>query len=455
MSAPGAQAGFVAAHAARLDADLDPADARRLAVLCLDTWAIAHHARRHGVGGAGLGVTGLEAPGAAAVWGGGTAEPRAAAFLNGVAAEALDFQEVLIDGRNNGHAAVVIVPALFALAAAEGGDPDTLMRGLRAAFEANVLLARALGRGHRAGTPGFRTTALVAPLAAALGGGLMGGDAEAAGRALSIAAATLPAGLLAAMAPGAGDFSVDKDLSVGFSARHALEAVLLARAGAAGPSDALAGPRGWAASYGFGTEVPAHLGTTPASVDLGAYALKLYPVNFGAQCAVRLAIELTGGVGRAAPGDIVRAVVSVKSSSAESLSTRALPTHVAARFSLPYAVASALARGRSVLEDFDAAAIADPQVRALMDRVEIRGDATLERRHLAHGVFPARVELHLAGGEVRAGALDAPQEGLPAARFDAAFADKIRALVPRDAAVPLLASLEAGDHRGVIARLLR
>jgi 2-methylcitrate dehydratase PrpD len=253
------------------------------------------------------------------------------------------------------------------------------------------------------------------------------------------------------MAPGAGDFSVDKDLSVGFSARHALEAVLLAKAGAAGPSEALTGPRGWAASYGFGTEEPERLEAPPGAVDLGAYALKLYPVNFGAQCAVRLALDLAGG---AAPDAITRAVVSVKSSSAESLSTRALPTHVAARFSLPYAVASALVRGRSVLADFDDAAIADPRVRALMDRVEIRGDDALERAHLARGVFPARLELHLADGTVRRGGLDAPQEGLPAGAVEAAFAGKLRALVPAEAE-PLLAALDAGGPGGVIARLLR
>jgi len=451
MTGPGAQSRFVAGHAARWPEEVAAADARRLALLALDTWAIAHHARRRGVGAAGADAAALALPGAAPVWGGGTAEPRSAAFLNGSAAEALDFQEVLIDGRNNGHAAVVIVPALFALAHREGTGAAEVLRGLRAAFEANVVLARTLGRGHRAGTPGFRTTALVAPLAAALAGGLMAGGADLAGRALSIAAATLPAGLLAAMAPGGGDFSVDKDLSVGFSARHALEAVLLAQAGAAGPSDALAGPRGWAASYGFGTEEPERLEAPPGSVDLGAYALKLYPVNFGAQCAVRLALDLAGG---AAPDGIARAVVSVKTSSAESLSTRALPTHVAARFSLPYAVASALARGRSVLADFDDAAIADPQVRALMDRVEIRGDDALERAHLARGVFPARLELHLADGTVRRGGLDAPQEGLSAGAIEAAFAAKLRALVPADAE-PLLAALDAAGPGGVIARLLR
>ncbi|MDP0995074.1 MmgE/PrpD family protein, partial [Klebsiella pneumoniae] len=92
-----------------------------------------------------------------------------AALLNGTAAEALDFQEVLINPRNNGHAAVVIIPAILALAEHHGVVGERLLRALWIAFAANISLAEALGRGHRSAQAGFRTTSLIAPVAAALG----------------------------------------------------------------------------------------------------------------------------------------------------------------------------------------------------------------------------------------------------------------------------------------------
>ena len=240
-------------------------DALHLARLVVDTVAIAHHARRRGTSAAAhLCRRGGPIP----VWGGeGARDAGEAALLNGAAAEALDYQEVPIDGRNNGHAAVVTVPALAALAAREGVGADRLLPALRAAFAANVVLARALGRGHRTGECGFRTSSLTAPVAAALGGAALPGLGEAAAtHAVGIAAASLPAGLRAAMAPGGGGHTEDRDLSVGPSARHAVEAVDLARAGLRGPPDALAGSRGWLASHGMGDADPAApAGTRPRS----------------------------------------------------------------------------------------------------------------------------------------------------------------------------------------------
>lgn len=419
---------WVERHARMLEPPLAPETLRQLARLTVDTIAIATYARVHNIGAtrddtAHLGVGDLP------VWG----DPRGraildAAFLNGSAAEALDFQEVLIEGRNNGHAAVVIVPTLLALATAHGVAGERLAHGLRIAFAANISLARTLGRAHRAGEMGFRTTSLTAPIAAALGGALMlENDSDIANHAVGITASSLPAGLLAAMSPLAGDFSVDKDLSVGFSARHATHAVLLARAGATGPGNALSGPRGWVASYGGDSADPIYLENDPLGADLGAYALKLYPANFGCQCAIQLAIDLA----RNTPPDSVRKLtVRVKSSSAASLSTRDIKTHVAARFSLPYAVASAYVRGRSVLADFEAGALSEPAVSEFMAKIELVADDDLEALHQSKGVFPARLELLRIDGDVQRVALDRPDEGLTNAEADAILIKKIKSLCP-------------------------
>lgn len=443
---PSRQATFAATLAERHGTAPDEFAAGRVLTLALDTVAIAHHARTRALGGAALPLP--CPPGPAAVWGGGTGEAGAAALLNGTAAEVLDFQEVLIDGRNNGHAAVVIVPAILALAAEVRSPAAAILAALRAAFLANIGLARALGRAHRARGRGFRTTSLTAPVAAAMGGALMlGGGAGEASHAAGLAAASLPAGLLAAVSPEAGDFTPDKDWSVGLSARHAVEAARLARGGARGPADALTGPRGWLSAYGFEDTRPDLL-ALPEDDALAAYALKLYPANFGCQCAIRLALDLGRGLD---PADVRAVTVRVKASSAASLSARALPSHVAARFSLPYAVASALARGRSALPDYDDGALADPAVRALMDRIEVVADDGMEARHLQRGTFPAHLRIEAPAGP-REGAIEAPQEGMSPADIAAALADKIAALCPPDLAAGMAAALDARDP-AILARL--
>lgn len=419
----------------------------RVLALIADTYAIARYARAGGIGataidGASAGA-GRSGAGPVPVWGGGSGSAADAAFLNGCAAEALDFQEVLIDGRNNGHAAVVIVPALLALAAENNVQPGDVLAGLRTAFIANIALARALGRGHRRGTVGFRTTSLVAPIAAALGGAFMvGASAQRAGHAVALAATMLPAGLLAAMAPQSSDFTPDKDLAVGLSARHAVECVMLALAGTTGPADALAGPRGWLASFGFDDARPDVLAEAIDEDLLDRYAFKLYPANFGCQCAIRLALD---AVARKDLAPIATADVRVKTSSAQSLSSRTLSSHVGARFSLPYAVASAIVRGRSVLADFEGDALRAGNVLAFMDRIRLMGDDALEERHLAEGIFPASLKVIRTDGTMTEAGIDTPQDGMSEDQFRTAFLAKIASLCPAGEAADIAAGLAAND----------
>lgn len=402
----------------------------RLTDLVRDTVAVAAGARRRRTGAAGLDrvAIGPLPAGAAHVWGGGeTTAPMQAAFLNGTSAEALDYQEVLIDGRNNGHAAVVIVPALLALAQDRGVAGPRLSGSLNVAFTANLMLMRALGRGHRAGAIGFRTTALGAPIAAALAGAhLIGLDPDRIAHATAIAACSLPAGLLAAMSPLNGSYSSDKDTAVGLSAQYAVQSVLLAEAGATGPTTPLTGHRGWLASFGFGTAEPEVLDLPPPVDAAAAYALKRYPANFGCQAAIRAALTVREHV---APGDIANVRIRVKTSSAQSLATKSIVNHLAARFSLAYSVASALVRGRCVLADFEQPALGNAAVLDLIDRCTIHGDAALEAIHHERGVFPGQVTVrHVDGSEFTAG-FEGPWDGADESERSAGLAEKMHDLL--------------------------
>jgi len=416
-------------HLALLDAPIPAEVSAILGVLVADTLAIADYARRQRIGGTGVDQVLVEPRTAGcAVWGAqfrtGAAD---AAFLNACAAEALDFQEVLINPRNNGHAAVVIVPALLALAEQRGLHGPRLLRALWIGFAANLSLAEALGRGHRTGGPGFRTTTLIAPIAASLAGAaLVSDDRDLALHAAAISASALPAGLLSSLSPSIGSYSQDKDLAVGLAARHAVHAVLLAEAGATGPGTPLTGEHGWLASFGFASDEPEHLLGDPHKIDLNAYAIKPWPACFGCQAAIRAALELAPTLDLA---QVTRVRVEVNQGSADSLSTRAVSGNpLAARFSLPYVVAGALLRGRMRLADFEPAALKDPQVLAFMARIEVHASAEMTARQQASGGFPARLRIYSGDAEIACVERAGPLDGLDKAARQAVFRDKLAQL---------------------------
>lgn len=413
-------------------------ETRQITRLITDTMAIAIAARKgkEGATAHDMAVREPMPPGECDIWGAGgvSSRPLDAAFLNGCAAEVLDYQEVLLSGRNNGHAAVVIVPALAGLVEANPATAPRLLSALRAAFLTNISLMNALGRGHRAGTVGFRTTSLGAPVAAALGGAcLLGLETEATINAVGIAACALPAGLLAAMAPSMGSYSDDKDLAVGYAAAHSVDAVRLAAAGCRGPSQPLSGPRGWLASYGFGTELPDALQAPPEPDGLKRYAIKRFPANFGCQSAIRAALDLA----KVAVEKVESVEIRVKSSSATSLATRSLPNPLAARFSLPYAVSSALVRNTCRLEDFEPEALTDSRVLEMMERCTLVADDALEARHQRDGTFPGEVTITLSTGERRSAGHGGPWDGLEDAEIDLAFDAKLDELLGRQGAASL------------------
>lgn len=69
---------------------------------------------------------------------------------------------------------------------------------------------------------------------------------------------------------------------------------------------------------------------------------------------------------------------------AASLAHADVRSEFGARFSLPFALASLLCHGRAGLDNYDAAAVADPKIRALARRVEVAEDPDFTR------AFPAR-----------------------------------------------------------------
>ncbi len=403
----------LADYALGLDAaDLDEAARQHVGHIVFDTVGIGIGAFRAGHRSGMIAedhVLGLYGgSGDVQLWSGrGRTTAEQAALCNGTWAEVLDFQDVVVDPRNNGHAGVSIVPAALAVAEREGASGAELVTAVAAGLEVTLAILRAVGRAHRSEGRGFRTSSIAAPVGAAVAcGKLMGLDRTELLNAMGLAGACAPNGLMPSLAASNAGFGMDKDWVNGLAAQLAVNAADLARHGMTASHRVVTGERGIVASHAHGDAGPL-TAPTSGTPNIGAFALKKFAACYGVHSAMEAAIELIEE-SSLDPASLDRVVVRVKADSAVTLAGRQISNHMAARFSLPYAVASALARGsRSSMRDFDEPAIHDAEVLDLMKRIELSADPELTRFHDETGGFPAIVEIH-SGHEARKRRIDFP-----------------------------------------------
>lgn len=336
--------------------------------------------------------------GDACLWSGrGGLAANQAALCNGTWAEVLDYQDVVVDPRNNGHAGVTIVPAALAVAEREASSGPELVAAVAAGLEVTLAILRAVGRAHRSEGRGFRTTSIAAPIGAAVAcGKLIGLDQGRLLNAMGLAGACAPNGLMPSLAASNAAFGMDKDWVNGLAAQLGVNAADLAGRGMTASDRVVTGERGIVASHGHGSEKP--LRTPQGGVpDIAAFALKKFAACYGVHSAMEAALSLVAETGLA-PENVEKVMVRVKADSAVTLAGRDITNHMAARFSLPYAVASAIMRGdESSMFDFEEPAIRDRAVLDFMKRVELVADPELTRFHDQTGGFPAHVEIHAGG----------------------------------------------------------
>jgi len=162
-------------------------------------------------------------------------QPAQAAFLNGTAGHALDFDDVADEIK--GHPSVVLVPALLAVAEANGSSGRELLEAYVVGFEVGCAIARGLPveRHYR---QGWHATATIGVIAAAC----------AAGRLLRLDEVRMrhALGIASSMASGSRQNfgTMTKPLHAGMAARDAVIAAQLAATGFTADPEQLEGPLG-------------------------------------------------------------------------------------------------------------------------------------------------------------------------------------------------------------------
>jgi 2-methylcitrate dehydratase PrpD len=290
--------------------------------------------------------------------------PMAAAFVNAISANLLDYDDTHWNTAIH-PTAPVAAPAL-ALAEQLGLSGTEVLHALILGIEVECRIGNAVSPGHYA--RGLHITATCGVFgAAAACARLLQLDPARIWNALGIAASQ-SAGIVENLSTAA------KNVAVGNAARNGLLAALLAREDYSAAPAAIEGRFGWARAMGDefqAAEISRGLGQ---QWEVQRIAYKPYPCGFVFHAIVDACIELRATVAASA-ADIV-AVRVFGNQLLLDRGSREVVTERDARVSIAHAAAIALLRGRATPEDFSAAAVADADIQAL--RLKVRAELAAE-----------------------------------------------------------------------------
>jgi 2-methylcitrate dehydratase PrpD len=324
--------------------------------------------------------------------------PPWAALVNGTAAHALDFDDNFDPAK--AHASAVLVPAILALAEAEGA-------GGRACLDAYIAGLQILGRVGQGVNPthrnrGWHATATVGAIgAAAACARLLKLDAQKAGYAVSMAT-SMAAGFMSQFG------TMTKPLHAGLAAKSGVLAASLARAGIDAGLQTLDGPTGMNrlmvgpdyeqlrdslthVEHGQNLRFDTASIGDPLLILSSGFRVKRFPNCGSAHRSMDGILELKQR--HEFTADQVDSVhIYAPVTHLNNLMYETPDDALQAKFSLEYGVAVALLTGNCALADFTDEAARRPEVRALYPLIH---------RHpveKAEGEFPTEVEVVLKDG---------------------------------------------------------
>src|SRR5579871_340259 len=307
-----------------------------------------------------------------------------AAFVNGTAAHGEDFDDTFEGGPV--HAGAVIVPAV--LAACERHNPDGRMALTGIAVGTEVLCRLSLVVPKAVHKSGFHPTAVFGAMGAAAGvGAALGLNAKQIVDALGIAG-SMAGGIIEYLAEGAWT----KRMHAGWAAQSGIRAALLARQGFVGPRTVFEGVHGLFHGFAHTTkgDYDALIGDFGTRWVTDTLAFKPYPCGTMAQpyidCARRLAAR------DIKPEDVESVLCEVAEGTVhrlwEPLADKQRPRNgYAAKFAVPYLLATGFVHGGVGLGAFTDNAIGDARVLALAAKVKFVIDP--------HNPYPANYTGHI------------------------------------------------------------
>ena len=315
----------------------------------------------------------------------------AAAWINGTAAHALDYDDVALKGS---HPSAVLVPAILAEAQALNSSGRDMLAAYVAGYEVWAdLIARERGNYQR---KGWHPTGVFGAIgAAAACASLHGLDATKAAHALG-AAASEASGVMSNLG------SMVKPTHPGKAAASGIYAARFAAAGISATTDALEHAQGYLAALSpqgdVDLDTPPRLPPQHSQMTEQGLSIKQYPVCYRAHRAIDAMLGLLKKQPVAAK-DVKEIRVSFSNSHLVILKNHRPQDAIAAKFSIEFAMACALLAGRVGLRDLIDEFVRSAEVQQLIERVAIDIDPEEEAGTSGYAPYD-HVQLTLADGRV-------------------------------------------------------
>ena len=320
-----------------------------------------------------------------------------AAWINGTAGHALDYDDVGC----RGHISTVLVPAILAEAETLGLGGREMFAAYVAGYETWAELARRDPGHHH--VKGWHPTGIFGAIGA--------GAACAALRRLSPQQATMAIALSASQAGGimANFGTMTKPFHAGRAAHAGLVSARLAELGFTASADALEHPQGFLSAVSpegkADRDGPAsRLGEDWQIVRQGL-SIKKYPACYCTHRALDGMLELLA-TRPLRPADIAKITVSISKTHSLILRNHTPQTGLEAKFSMEFAMAAAVISRRASLGEYTDEFVRRPEVQQLMRRVAIVTNENYDPEAIGGSVWDqVTVELadggQVAGEEVR------------------------------------------------------
>ena len=379
-----------------------------------------------------------------------------AAFANAAAAHVLEMDD--LDRESISHPAAPIVAVALAEGERVGADGAALLDAIAVGYEVGIRVGEALGPSHY---EHFHTTGTAGTLgAAAAAARLAGLDVDGVHRALG-SAGTMAAGLWEFLTDGA----MSKQLHPAKAAHDGILAARLAAHGFTAATRILEGPKGLLA--GMSAEPRVERLTDGLDAHMRDWRISGVSFKVHASCrhthsAVDAALLLRAREALR-PEAIARVDVRLYRQALGLLEGMEPTTPYAAKFSLPFCLAVALAHGDLAPQRFTDASITEPATLALAARVTFTTDPELDA--LYPRAWPSVVTVTTTDGAVHTARVDHPagdpESGigddeitakfitLTATRFDGGAAGVARAILSDEPppGASALAALATGHAR--------
>jgi 2-methylcitrate dehydratase PrpD len=321
-----------------------------------------------------------------------------AALVNGAATHVVEMDDLHMPSVF--HPAAPIVPAALAVAEREGSSGEDLIAAMVVGYEVGIRLGEAAGPSHYRF---WHTTATCGTFAAAAAAGrLLGLSEEQLVWALG-SAGTQAAGLFEFLADGA----MSKQLHAGKAAMDGMLAALLAQKGFTGARRIVEGDKGFLRA----TAPEPRLERLGQGLGAGTYRIsensfKAHAACYHAHSSIDAALAIRSRHALRAE-QVNRVSARVTGVAMDLLGKVEAKTPYAAKFNLPFCIATALAYGSVGVEAFTEARLADPVLQMLVARVRAAHDPALDAEY--PDKWPAVLEVETMGGQRFEARVDHPK----------------------------------------------